>query len=255
MPANPIVIGLVGAGFASTFHVENFRRVPGLDIRIKGVTSKSPERAAAFAQEHHLEETYDSVEALLADPEITLVDLCAPNYLHHPLTLQAAAAGKHIICEKPLTGFFDATDNTSKREIFETALKSADEMVEAVARHQVKFCYGENWVYAPSIQKANHTLAQSDNTILRIVAEECHSGTHSPYAKEWRYCGGGALYNKGCHPVGAALYLKYSEGRRKHGKPIKPKSVVAQVANLTRSESFVKEEEKWIQTGWVSTLR
>ena len=48
----------------------------------------------------------------------------------------------------------------------------------------------------------------------------------------------------------AALYLKYSEGLRKKGKPIKPTSVVAQVANLTRSESFVSEDEKWIQTGW-----
>ena len=115
MPANPnpIVIGLVGAGFASSFHVENYRRVPGLDIRIKGVTSRSQESATAFARKHQLEQTYESVEALLADPEITLVDLCIPNYLHHPLTLQAAAAGKNIVCEKPLTGFFDAAGMSS----------------------------------------------------------------------------------------------------------------------------------------------
>ena len=250
MSAQPLVIGLIGAGFAASFHVENYRRVPGLDIRIKGVTSQNPHSAADFARKHQLEQTYESVEALLADPEITLVDLCIPNYLHHPLTLQAAAAGKNIVCEKPLTGYFAAANSAERRQMFETALKNADEMVQSVAQNKVAFCYGENWVYAPSIQKANHTLAQSDNTILRIVAEECHSGTHSPYAKEWRYCGGGALFNKGCHPVGAALYLKYSEGLRKKGKPIKPTSVVAQVANLTRSESFVSEDEKWIQTGW-----
>ena len=60
----------------------------------------------------------------------------------------------------------------------------------------------------------------------------------------------GSLFNKGCHPVGGTLFLKYSEGRRKQDRAIKPKSVMAQVANLTRMESFTGEKEKWIQTGW-----
>ncbi len=251
MTPNPIVIGIVGAGFAASFHVENYRRVPGLDIRIKGVTSKRPQRAEAFAKQHQLEKAYSSVEALLADSEITLVDLCVPNYLHHPLVLQAAEAGKHIVCEKPLTGYFgDGRQETSRRTMFDAALKAADEMVDAVKHNDVMFCYGENWVYAPSVQKTNDLLAESDNTILRIVAEESHSGSHSEYAKEWRYSGGGSLFNKGCHPVGGTLYLKYSEGKRKYGKPIKPKSVLAQVANLTHMQSFLDEDEKWLKEGW-----
>ena len=256
MNTNPIVIGMIGAGFSATFHVHNYRLVPGLDVRIKGVTARSQESATAFAKEHNLETVYPTAEALFADEEITVVDLCVPNYLHYPLTVQAAEAGKHIICEKPLTGYFgDGAETlvgreTSRRKMFEAALKAADEMVDAVKRNGVTFCYGENWVHAPSVQKANDILAQSDNTILRIIAEESHSGSHSDYAKEWRYSGGGALYNKGCHPVGATLYLKYNEGQRKYGKPIKPKSVVAEVANLTHIESFVNEEEKWIREGW-----
>ena len=58
MPAQPIVIGLIGAGFAASFHVENYRRVPGLDIRIKGVTSQNPHSTAEFARKHQLEQTY-----------------------------------------------------------------------------------------------------------------------------------------------------------------------------------------------------
>ena len=252
----PIVIGMVGAGFAASFHVENYRRVPGLDIRIKGVTSKRSERASAFAKRHQLETAYPSVEALLADPEITLVDLCLPNYLHYPLTLKAADAGKHIACEKPLTGYFGEGGETlvgrevDRRKMFESALQAADDMVDAVKRNGVTFGYGENWVYAPSVQKANDILAESDNTILRVIAEESHSGSHSEYAKEWRYSGGGALFNKGCHPLGATLYLKYNEGLRKYGAPIKPKSVMAEVANLTHMESFINEDEKWIREGW-----
>ena len=256
MDSGTIVIGVIGSRFAASFHLENYRRVPGLDLRIKGVASRNRESADAFAKKHGLERIYMSAEELLADPEIDLVDLCVPNYLHHPLTLEAAAAGKDIICEKPLTGYFGqggetlVGKETSRQKMFENAVKSADEMVEAVARNGVTFCYAENWIYAPSVQKAKELLAQSDNTILRIVAEESHSGTHSEYAKEWRHCGGGSLFNKGCHPVAGALYLKYDEGRRKYGKPIKPRSVVAEVANLTEMESFVEEKDKWIQTGW-----
>ena len=256
MNPKPIVIGMVGAGFSASFHVENYRRVPGLDVRIKGVTSRSKESAGAFARQHKLEMVYPTVEALLADAEITIVDLCIPNSLHYPLTIQSAKAGKHIVCEKPLTGYFGeggetlVGQQTSRRQMFEAARIAADEMVDIVKQNGVTFCYAENWVYAPSVQKANDILAQSDNTILRIIAEESHSGSHSAYAKEWCYSGGGSLFNKGCHPVGGTLYLKYNEGLRKHGVPIKPKSVLAQVANLTQLESFLNEDEKWIKGGW-----
>ena len=250
MTTEPVTIGLVGAGFAATFHLENYRRIPG-EIRIKGVASSSQEKAAAFAAEHGLDHAYESFEHLLADPEITLVDLCVPNGLHHPYTMRAAEAGKHIICEKPLTGFFSDRADASAPEMFTTAMQSADQMAAAVRAAGVIFCYAECWVYAPSIRKADSTLAQSDNTILRIVAEESHSGTHSEYAKQWRHAGGGALFHKGCHPVGGVLHLKASEGLRKYGKPVKPVSVVAQVANLTEMESFKKEEPKYLQTGWV----
>ena len=138
MKPKSVVIGMVGARFAASFHLENYRRVHGIDVRIKGVTSKESESASKFAREHELEKVYPSVEELLADPEINLVDLCVPNYLHHPLTVQAASVGKNVICEKPLTGYFGGDGDTlvgketPRKEMFETALVSADEMVAAV---------------------------------------------------------------------------------------------------------------------------
>ena len=78
MNTNPIVIGMIGAGFSATFHVHNYRLVPGLDVQIKGVTARSQESATAFAQEHNLETVYPTAEALFADEEITVVDL-SPN--------------------------------------------------------------------------------------------------------------------------------------------------------------------------------
>ena len=177
MNAQPIVIGMVGAGFAASFHVENYRRVPGLNIRIKGVDLEAPrKRGRPLPSNTALRRFYSSVEALLADPEITLVDLCVPNHRHLPLTLQAAEASKHIVCEKPLTGYFgDGGENARGDErrpggrCSMPRSRPPAKMVDAVKRNGVTFCYGENWVYAPSVQKANDILTQSDNTILRIV--------------------------------------------------------------------------------------
>jgi predicted dehydrogenase len=83
-----------------------------------------------------------------------------------------------------------------------------------------------------------------------MVGEESHSGTHSQYSKEWQYCGGGSLFNKGCHPAGAALYLKAQEGIRRNGRPIRPVAVRAQIARLTHMESFARESPKYVKTGW-----
>ncbi len=58
---------------------------------------------------------------------------------------------------------------------------------------RVHLMYAENWVYAPPIAKAARLAAASGGVILEMRGGECHSGSHSPYSKEWRYTGGGAL--------------------------------------------------------------
>jgi predicted dehydrogenase len=85
-----------------------------------------------------------------------------------------------------------------------------------------------------------------------MVGEESHSGTHSDFSKHWQYCGGGAMFNKGCHPAGAALYLKAQEGLRRSGQPIVPVAVRAQIAQLTHIDAFANETPKYIKTGWVN---
>ena len=56
-----------------------------------------------------------------------------------------------------------------------------------------------------------------------MVGEESHSGTHAPVNKRWETGGGGSLFGKACHPLGAALYLKADEGRRLRGVPVRPR--------------------------------
>ena len=153
------------------------------------------------------------------------------------MAVAAARAGKHVIVEKPLTGFFGPAA-TPRREMLRRALASADAVLAACREAEVRLCYAENWVYAPPVQKARRLLTAAGGPILRLVGEESHSGTHAPVNKRWDTGGGGSLLGKGCHPLGAALYLKADEGMRLRGRPIRPVSVSAETANLVATETF-----------------
>ena len=253
-----VTVAIIGCRFAASFHVENYRRVYGINVRVKGVASRVRADAEAFVAKHGLETAYADLADAAADPDVDIIDLCVPNRLHEPMAVQALDAGKHVAVEKPLTAYCGEGGDDPKcgiyhqdpEEIYAKAVAGADRMIQAAERSGKSLMYAENWVYAPAIQKANRLLSQSDTTILRMVGEESHSGTHSDYSKQWQYCGGGAMFNKGCHPAAAALYLKAQEGIRRNGRPIRPVAVRAQIAQLTHIPSFVKETPKYVKTGW-----
>jgi predicted dehydrogenase len=251
-------IGIVGAGFAARIHAEAYRRVHGLDVELHGVAAARPERAERFAEECRLPRVYQDANALIADSEIDLVDVCVPPYLHTPMAITAARAGKHLIVEKPLTGYFGPPGRTQgepvgridRATMLEGALANADAMLAAVRQAGVRLCYAENWCYAPPIRKADRLLAASKAIVLRIVGEESHSGTHSEPNKHWITSGGGSLIGKGCHPLGGALFLKYREGLRRDGRPIRAVSVNAEMANFTKMSAFEASDRKWLKTGY-----
>jgi 1,5-anhydro-D-fructose reductase (1,5-anhydro-D-mannitol-forming) len=93
--------GLIGAStIARSYMVDAINAQP--NGRVVAVTSSDPERGRRFAVEHGIPRSHDSVEALLVDPEIDAVYISTTNELHKPQTVAAAAAGKHVLCEKPL---------------------------------------------------------------------------------------------------------------------------------------------------------
>ena len=230
-------VGLVGAGFVAHLHAEAYRQVRGINVDLVVVTATRPERAKAFAEEFDVARVAPDAEAVFGDASVDVVDLCVPNHLHAPMGIAAARAGKHAIIEKPLTGYFGPA-STSRSDMLQAALASADEVVGACQSAGVKLCYAENWVYAPAIQKGRRLLAASQGPILRIIGEESHSGTHAPANKRWVTGGGGSLLGKACHPLGAALYLKGDEGIRLRGRPVRPISVMAEVARLADTAVF-----------------
>jgi predicted dehydrogenase len=193
---------------------------------------------------------------MLERPDVDVVDLCVPNKLHGPFTIAAAEAGKHVICEKPLTGYFGGPEaeepvgRTSKRLMRAEAVRLAEAMVDAADRSSVRIMYGENWLYSPPIRRALDLVLSSGGTILEMRAQECHSGSHASYAKEWQQAGGGALLRLGVHPLSAALYFKHQEGLARDGKPIQAKSVLADTADFGRVASLQDADRSRFAEGW-----
>lgn len=99
MPETETTAGIVGVGFIGVAHAEALRRI---GVRVGGVVGSSPERTRAKAEQAGLPHLHDSYEALLADPDIDVVHIASPNNLHVDQAHAALAAGKHVVCEKPL---------------------------------------------------------------------------------------------------------------------------------------------------------
>jgi predicted dehydrogenase len=250
-------IGIVGAQFAAHLHLQNYHRLRRLKIEIPAVASRTRARAEEFAKKHNIPEVADDYRRLLDRKDIDVVDLCVPTDLHHEFIIEAAQAGKHVICEKPLTGYFgkDRPEelvgvSVDRKIMFREAMANCKAVVAALKKSKVKFCYAENWVYAPPVTKLKNLIKVSRGTILDIRAEESHSGSHAAYSRRWKTSGGGALLRLGAHPVSAVLHLKHYEGTLKQGKAIQLKSVTAEVGQHTRIESFQKEPTKWIVDKW-----
>jgi len=252
-----IKIGMVGSQFAAHLHLNSLSKLRGSKVEVVAVVSRNRAHAENFARKFNIPDAYDDYRHILDRKDIDVVDLCIPTDLHEAFSIEAAEAGKHIICEKPLTGYFgkDRKEEQigfalSKKLMLKEALKGCDRILKAVKKNKVKFMYGENWVYAPPFTKLKNLIKASGGTIMEIRAEQGHSGSLAKYSRRWKTSGGGALMRLGAHPVGGVLHLKGFEGILKHGKPIRAKSVTAEVGQHTKMASFVKEKKKYVVSEW-----
>jgi len=229
----PLRIGLVGARFAAELHAVNYRPLLGAKVELAAVCARTRADAETFAKRHAIARVFTDYRALAASPDVDVVDICSTTDTHHEIAIAAARSGKHVIVEKPLTGAF--CEATEPREaMLAAALRNADAVLDAVARAGVTLCYAEDFVYAPPVAKLRRLLDASRGAILELRAEESHSGSHAAYARRWKTSGGGSLLRMGSHPVGVVLHLKHYEGIQHGGKPIRARSVTAEVAQLTK---------------------
>ncbi len=121
-------VAVVGAGFIGPVHIEAIRR---LGKPVVGILASTPEKGRAAAGVLAIPRAYESYEQLLGDPQVKVVHLASPNRLHFSQCKQAIAAGKHVVCEKPL-----AMTTTETNELVELARKA--QLVTAVC-YNVRF--------------------------------------------------------------------------------------------------------------------
>lgn len=252
---NQVKIAFVGTGFAARIHAKAYKQIPDAKIEITGVSSRKKEGAKKFCEDFKIDpqlintDTLDMINSVDAD----IIDIVTPTHTHSLFAKEAAKARKHIICEKPLTGYFGDPNlpiekrqnvgNTDKLKMLKEVLKECKSLQNEIQKNNVNFGYAENWIYAPPITKAKYLLEKAKSKILEIRCGESHSGSHSNFAAEWKFTGGGALIRMGAHPYGAAVHLKQWEGNLRDGASIKPQSIIATTArNRDLLETLPKEQ-------------
>ena len=183
-------LAVIGSGFVADFYLDGLRDVPG--ARVVANCSRSAERAGEFGRRHGIPRQYTDIAETCADPEVQLVVVALPNHLHLDAVRIAAAAGKGIVCTKPLA---------------RTGAEAA-EILRIVRDAGVMHGYAETEVFSPNVMKARQMIeAGSIGDVLTVRAREAHSGPHAQHFWDAETAGGGALLDMGCHTIEAARYF------------------------------------------------
>lgn len=193
----PITVGLIGYGAIGRVHALGYRAIPfhyGLpadSVRIGGVATSNTESAAKAAAEIGCAYATADYRELLARPDIQVVDINVPNYLHEEIVLAAAAAGKHIYCEKPLA----------------VSVAQGKRMVDAAAAAGVLTQMTFNFRFFPALERARQLI--DDGFLGRLYSfrgRYLRSSYIDPVKPlSWKLrsetSGAGALYDLGAHII------------------------------------------------------
>jgi predicted dehydrogenase len=197
-------------GILSTANIGRRKVVPAIQRarrnRVVAVASREHGHAAEYAAALGIAKAYGTYEELFADPEIDAVYIPLPNHMHLEWTLKAAAAGKHVLCEKPL------------------ALTSAEaaQMVEACARAGVRLAEAFMYRLHPTWTTVRQLVAEG--RIGKLMAVQSWFGYFNDdpaNIRNIRDVGGGALYDVGCYCVNLSRVLFGREPTRVSGAVVR----------------------------------
>jgi predicted dehydrogenase len=177
-------VGIIGSQFVSTIHAEALRSCAQAEL--KAAASPTAGHARAFAERFSIPRHFTDYRQLLALPEVDMVAVGVPNDLHCAVTLEAAAAGKHVVMEKPLC----------------LNLAEADRMIDACRKAGVKLMYAEELCFAPKYVRLKQLLDEGALGRPTLVKQsEKHDGPHAPHFWDVERSGGGVTMDMGCHAV------------------------------------------------------
>ena len=204
---NPIKIAVIGHGFMGHEHEKMLKDFPG--IRLVGFADKDPAQLEDVGEDL---KRYPDNEALMNDPEVDVVLIAANNNQHHDLALQAAAAGKDVICEKPVA----------------MSLQELDDMEAACKEHGVKFTVRHQRRFDPDFRTAK--AVYDSGTLGDVYTIKSSLYGFNGNMHDWHVYkseGGGMLYDWGVHLLDQILWMLPG---------VKVKSVFADIRNVINFE-------------------
>lgn len=186
-----LTIGVIGAGRIGRLHIDNLKNIP--QIRVKSVSDVVIDHLESWAKEKQIEVLTTDHQELLNDPEIQAVFICTPTTTHAALIKAAAAAGKHIFCEKPVS----------------FSVEETEEALAAVEKAGVKLQIGFNRRFDPNFRKIR-TLVKNGEIgnphILRITSRD-----PEPPGIDYVKTSGGLFMDMTIHDFDMARYIMGSE--------------------------------------------
>ncbi|MDW7672519.1 MAG: Gfo/Idh/MocA family oxidoreductase [Bacillota bacterium] len=251
MAKKQVVIALVGGGYGAVLHLNSYARVHGVDVRLKALVDIDAEKAASLQAAYGIEQVMTDYQGAIRDPEIDVIDIVTPPSLHAEMVYRAMNAGKHVICEKPFTGYFGSEGdpemigrNVPKRRMYEAVCQELQHGREIIHASGKWFMYAENFVYAPNIRKAAEFITAKGSRILFMKGEASLRGSSSPVAGHWNQTGGGSLMRNAIHPLTGMLWLKKTEAASK-GEHIRVVSVTADAGRIV--DRLTDEERRHLK--------
>lgn len=178
-----IGVGVVGAGFWSRLvQIPAFTSIPGWNV--VGIASGRRANAESVAAEFGIERVYDDYTALIDDDQVDVVDIVTPNYLHREIAVRALAAGKDVICIKPLAH----------------TLADAEAIVLAAEKYGRRIFYAENVLFTPALLTFKALV--DDGTYGDVFRTKSMQGVGRPHG-EWFFdpslSGGGCIIDMAVH--------------------------------------------------------
>ena len=230
---------IVGCGRAAQLHLDSLLRFNDIPVKLKWICETSNQKRSEYQTKYNFENSTFNYNDLLNDKDVDVIDICTPPYLHADMAKKALLAGKHVICEKPLSGYFGEDDDlapigdtVSKEKMYKRLIDSLEDLRKVVNESGKKFMYAENFIYAPAVQKAAEIIRKKKSKIMFAKGEESLKGSSSPVAGEWSKTGGGTFMRTGTHPLSAILWLKQQEAAARD-EDIKVLSVIADMGRST----------------------
>jgi predicted dehydrogenase len=204
-----VTVCLIGCGTIGEAHAQAYAQ---MKERVSVVAYDSdPAAAERLCKTHGLAGVRERLDQVLADRQVTAVDLCVPHDEHEPLAVASARAGKQILLEKPIS----------------RTLEEADRIIAAAREAGVLLMVAEDMRFSPAVVEAKRLIAEGAIGTLTLVQSNSWQ-MHVPggWRRSLARCGGGALLDRGIHFIDIPLNLG---GPVSTVFAVRPRQVVAEM--------------------------